>query len=252
MDPLGFEAGDYNLYRYVGNNPTNFTDSTGQIVDTLLDIGFIAYDIYVVVDHWGDECEDIKNDLLALGLDVAGALIPFATGLGAGSRLVVKGAGLIDDAGDAAKVVRKLDNADEFGRLLMRKLDDLGKGTGKTFDPEKLQRILANLETEGVTVFAGEEAERLLRQIGGSAAYLPTTGEPGILVLGKNPTEAAVVEELLHLGQHRKTGWADVTDRIVQLEIEAQEKLLRIGEHLGWSSDELAKVEAALGKWLGR
>jgi len=28
-DPIGFEAGDADLYRYVGNNPTNFTDPTG-------------------------------------------------------------------------------------------------------------------------------------------------------------------------------------------------------------------------------
>ncbi|AGA28340.1 RHS repeat-associated core domain-containing protein [Singulisphaera acidiphila] len=28
-DPLGFAAGDTNLYRYVGNSPTNFTDPTG-------------------------------------------------------------------------------------------------------------------------------------------------------------------------------------------------------------------------------
>ncbi|MCP5101666.1 MAG: hypothetical protein GY943_39495, partial [Chloroflexi bacterium] len=29
-DPLGFDAGDYNLYRYVFNNPTNLTDPTGE------------------------------------------------------------------------------------------------------------------------------------------------------------------------------------------------------------------------------
>jgi RHS repeat-associated protein len=34
-DPLGFGAGDPNLYRYVGNNSTNLTDSTG--LDWLLD-----------------------------------------------------------------------------------------------------------------------------------------------------------------------------------------------------------------------
>ena len=32
-DPLGFAAGDANLYRYVGNNPTNHTDPTGLIDD---------------------------------------------------------------------------------------------------------------------------------------------------------------------------------------------------------------------------
>lgn len=29
QDPLGFAAGDANLYRYVGNSPTNFTDPSG-------------------------------------------------------------------------------------------------------------------------------------------------------------------------------------------------------------------------------
>jgi hypothetical protein len=29
-EPLGFEAGDANLYRYVGNSPTNATDPTGK------------------------------------------------------------------------------------------------------------------------------------------------------------------------------------------------------------------------------
>ena len=30
MDPLGFDSGDYNLYRYALNNPTNLTDPTGE------------------------------------------------------------------------------------------------------------------------------------------------------------------------------------------------------------------------------
>jgi hypothetical protein len=29
QDPIGFSAGDYNLFRYVGNNPTNLTDPSG-------------------------------------------------------------------------------------------------------------------------------------------------------------------------------------------------------------------------------
>jgi RHS repeat-associated protein len=30
-DPIGFAAGDTNLYRYVNNNPTNYTDPTGEL-----------------------------------------------------------------------------------------------------------------------------------------------------------------------------------------------------------------------------
>jgi hypothetical protein len=29
LDPIGFEAGDFNFYRYVGNDPVNFVDPTG-------------------------------------------------------------------------------------------------------------------------------------------------------------------------------------------------------------------------------
>src|SRR5262249_40560157 len=31
VDPLGFAAGDRNLYRYVGNSATNFTDPSGEL-----------------------------------------------------------------------------------------------------------------------------------------------------------------------------------------------------------------------------
>jgi RHS repeat-associated protein len=32
VDPMGFEAGDTNLYRYVGNNSTNATDPSGELI----------------------------------------------------------------------------------------------------------------------------------------------------------------------------------------------------------------------------
>jgi RHS repeat-associated protein len=39
-DPIGFSAGDTNLYRYVGNNATNYTDPSGEVVP-LLAIGAV-------------------------------------------------------------------------------------------------------------------------------------------------------------------------------------------------------------------
>lgn len=36
-DPLRFDAGDTNLYRYVFNSPTNYTDPTGLLVEGIYD-----------------------------------------------------------------------------------------------------------------------------------------------------------------------------------------------------------------------
>ena len=77
-DPLG-QRDSANVYPYVGSNPSNLTDATGQAVDVFLDVGFIGWDIYNI--FYGDKCERGEN-IKALGLDVLGAALPFATGLG--------------------------------------------------------------------------------------------------------------------------------------------------------------------------
>ena len=42
-DPIGFQAGDTNLYRYVFNNPVKYTDPTGTIVPVIL-LTYAAYE----------------------------------------------------------------------------------------------------------------------------------------------------------------------------------------------------------------
>jgi RHS repeat-associated protein len=117
QDPLGFDAGDYNLYRYAFNNPTNLTDPSGEIItpDTVLDIIFIAYDaVMIVTDFYrlffDDECDKgeiwraLGIDFLALGFDFLCALVPVATGGGPGLRLAAASAHGGSVAVDAVRV----------------------------------------------------------------------------------------------------------------------------------------------------
>jgi RHS repeat-associated protein len=84
-DPVGFTAGP-NFYPYVGNNPIVRIDPTGLFVtpDTLIDVGFILYDIYKLI---ADGSCAFDENLAALGLDIIGAVAPGVTGLGAASRV---------------------------------------------------------------------------------------------------------------------------------------------------------------------
>jgi RHS repeat-associated protein len=42
-DPIGFAAGDSNLYRYVGNDTTYAVDPTGEIVWVLVGVGVLLW-----------------------------------------------------------------------------------------------------------------------------------------------------------------------------------------------------------------
>jgi RHS repeat-associated protein len=61
QDPIGFAAGDTNLYRYVFNQPTRYTDPSGEIVPLIVIGGLAGANIFI----WGNNAQvadDLVND----------------------------------------------------------------------------------------------------------------------------------------------------------------------------------------------
>ncbi|MFV0445495.1 MAG: RHS repeat-associated core domain-containing protein [Planctomycetaceae bacterium] len=85
-DPLGYAAGDVNLYRYVGNSPTNGGDPTGLYFESWWDVISVGVGITSVgvdiANIWrtGEGWGDLGLDLLGLGADVALTAIPGVPG----------------------------------------------------------------------------------------------------------------------------------------------------------------------------
>ena len=121
---------------YCGNNPVKRYAPTGFAFDTVLDVGFICWDIY---DLFVDEgYKDWKN-WASLGLDVVFSVVPFVTGGGKAIKLANVG----DDLHDLSKVtvvgetmtrvqtvaqfVNAADNLYD-GFSAYKKLSSLGKG----------------------------------------------------------------------------------------------------------------------------
>lgn len=99
-DPDGFASGDLNVYRYVGNNPTNFSDPSGRlawfipVIWGAVELGLAIYDAYDTASTIADPCTGTWEKALAGGLWVAGALLP-----GGGYSKVDDAARYLDDAG---------------------------------------------------------------------------------------------------------------------------------------------------------
>jgi hypothetical protein len=120
-DPKLFDAGDYNLFRYCHNDPIDHTDPMGEIIDTLADLGFIAYDTYKAITDGANRSEHVT----ALVLDTAAAFVPGVTGAGA----VYRGAKAIERSRELARIAERT-AAEKEGRLVIGKMKDLRNTEG--------------------------------------------------------------------------------------------------------------------------
>jgi RHS repeat-associated protein len=109
-DPVGFGAGDTNLYRYVNNSPTNFTDPTGTTISGWADDALNAFDSFNA-GFWNAATFGISTGLrkqfggklatqnLEGGFydagNIAGAVASFALGYGAEAQAARLAAGFV-------------------------------------------------------------------------------------------------------------------------------------------------------------
>jgi RHS repeat-associated protein len=93
-------------YTYAGGNPTDRSDASGKLWDVVLDAAFIGYDVGTIVAEnvIGRTTENLKQNLVALALDVGCAALPLATGAGLAYR-ASKAAPKV--AGEGAEVVQR-------------------------------------------------------------------------------------------------------------------------------------------------
>lgn len=121
----------------------------------------------------------------------------------------------------------------------------------KLSEPE-LQKIEEDLLAEqGARTWRDEAAEEFLAKNNAKAMYVPgEPGKPGVLVFSRNATRSEILEEIKHLKQHKSLKFAALTtEQIIQLEIEAQQQLIRYARMKKWSDAEIKQFEDNLKYW---
>ena len=95
----------WNRYAYARNNPPKYVDPDGRAIDVIADVGFILYDLYDIGSSAFGGRGVSGTQVAALGADILGAAIPFATGGGAAIRAGARIDNAIDSGKGASNIV---------------------------------------------------------------------------------------------------------------------------------------------------
>ncbi|MBI2548845.1 hypothetical protein HYW21_05840 [Candidatus Woesearchaeota archaeon] len=125
VQPNVYDPQQLNKYSYARNNPVKYTDPSGNVpIDTLGDIGFMIWDVYVIATKGsGKGGENWKT----LGMDTVGLFVPYTTGLGKAYK-----------AGKAAKIVDK--------GVDLNKAAKIGTATDKVIDAKRQEQLLLEFQ----------------------------------------------------------------------------------------------------------
>ncbi|MCF6245693.1 MAG: RHS repeat-associated core domain-containing protein, partial [Sulfurovum sp.] len=144
-DPIEFEAGDFNFYRYVGNDPVNYVDPSGlfllQAGGAL--IGAVAGGAFEGYNQWKSGKLNVGRLLMASG---SGAVAGLATSVGGAMALGALGGALNNTYQqlDGSNPCKKFDLTDvvenAIGGIVGAKLGDVIGNFGKNILRNPIER----------------------------------------------------------------------------------------------------------------
>jgi RHS repeat-associated protein len=79
-----YDPQQLNRYSFERRNPYGYVDKDGKYIETAVDVAFIAYDLHEL------KKDPILINFVILGADIAGSVLPFATGVGVGVKTAIK------------------------------------------------------------------------------------------------------------------------------------------------------------------
>ncbi len=112
--------------------------------------------------------------------------------------------------------------------------------------------IIKSINTKNVSIRLAESAEEtaFMQKMGQKASVrILENGEYDITFIPSEMNRISVMEEAIHFNQYQKYGEEYVSGHIFEMEIEAQNTLLRIGKKEGWSKSEMSEIKKAKATW---
>jgi RHS repeat-associated protein len=167
-DPMGFGAGDTNLYRYVFNNATNYTDPSGQIVP-LIAAGMVAMGVMNALIDVNVQLA-VNNMTDKTDMNWASVGVSFATGM--------LGFGLAQKATQVSSLAWKIAGNPLAQRAVDSGIDGVGKVVenginGKAWNNELAETVAGNFVLGGAADISKKVApvfvEKLLDKLPASA-----------------------------------------------------------------------------------
>ncbi|MEM7137921.1 MAG: RHS repeat-associated core domain-containing protein [Myxococcota bacterium] len=170
VDPLGYAPGDANLYRYAFNSPFQYTDPSGEFVETAWDVANVVMGVASFVKNVQEgNYAEAAVDAVTTAIDAASVAVP---GVPGGASAAVKAKRAADAVADIAKGTAKAGEAaadvassakaagaaKSAARGGPKPGSAGGPGKGKRF-PEKTKDA-AEQQAGGKCVFCGKKTTR--------------------------------------------------------------------------------------------